>query len=656
MHTDLFCGPSIFRPLIAFFTLTIICLSSDNGFTQNTDTLSVHHGVRIDYSLLPTTAQVLIETINVRDADIRDIFRGIGTQYGINIVVDNDINQKVTIRLSDIPVIEAIEFLVEEYGLSLFQSGRILRIRAPDPVPEAVPPPHIINVSMDSEGGFSADLSNDDIQAVVREVSILSERNILLRQGVTGKISGLIRNMPFEIGFSTLLANNGYTLRERDGVFVVDRVLSSVNNESYQGAFWVNVADSLVSIDVTGIPTNDVLREIAIQSNLNVITYTLPTGLITAKFVNQTVDQALNLIFKGTNITFRRDGDVYFVGDKGISGIATSRLLRLNHIRSDGVLDILPDELRRNTTIRVVREQNALMVIGTNDMLFEIESFISLIDRPTPQILIEALVVDFEDTDIFELGVMLGTGPVPDTSFFGNFMNFGGELGNSGLTLQADGSRLNRIIGSDSEIFGTRIGVLPTDFYVRMRALSQEGRVNVRSRPQISTLNGHSATITIGTTQYYLLKSTTPLQSPNQIVTQESERFEKIDANVSLTITPWVSASGEVTAEILPVFNTPVGRFEPNVPPTINTRVLESTVRLRDGETIILGGLIQDSEVTVHNKVPILGDIPLLGRLFRNRSRETIKSELVIFITPHVFYGDEFEADKWRELSRERGQ
>ena len=120
-----------------------------------------------------------------------------------------------------------------------------------------------------------------------------------------------------------------------------------------------------------------------------------------------------------------------------------------------------------------------------------------------------------------------------------------------------------------------------------------------------------------------------------------------------MEITPWVSASGDVTVDIKPEFKTPVGSLSSEVPPTINSRILDSTVRLKDGETIILGGLIQESNVDNVNKVPILGNIPLLGRLFRNKSTSTIKSELVVFVTPHVFYGDGDDAYRWRQLQND---
>ena len=76
-------------------------------------------------------------------------------------------------------------------------------------------------------------------------------------------------------------------------------------------------------------------------------------------------------------------------------------------------------------------------------------------------------------------------------------------------------------------------------------------------------------------------------------------------------------------------------------------------MRLRDGETIILGGMIQDEETVKYHKVPILGGIPLLGGLFRSTSRDIRKSELVIFLTPHVFYGDERDNEKWETLKEE---
>jgi len=269
------------------------------------------------------------------------------------------------------------------------------------------------------------------------------------------------------------------------------------------------------------------------------------------------------------------------------------------------------------------------------------------------------LVVDVSTSNVFELGATLAGSVPPDSSYSGSpYALFGAPGSNGkqtgGFAAQGRGGALNRIFATGGNLFGIHnLGVLPNDFFFRIQALDQEGKVNIESRPEISTLNGHTASIQIGTTQYFILKTTTPIQSPQTVITQESQRFETIKANVSLKITPWVSSSGEVTAEIHPEFDTPVGAFNPNVPPTINSRVLDSTVRLKDGETIILGGLIQNSDTKNYNKIPILGDIPLIGKLFSNRSRNHSKSELIIFITPHVFFGDGTDAARWQKLSND---
>ena len=296
------------------------------------------------------------------------------------------------------------------------------------------------------------------------------------------------------------------------------------------------------------------------------------------------------------------------------------------------------------------------MILGTNDVISEMQQYLNQIDYPTPQILIEALVVDYNTSDIRDIGIMFGsTNSIPDSLGWSNIGQLDLGVNNYGsFSAQLNGAFLNNQLSDFSNWIGVgNLGQLPSDFYLKIQALENQGKANVRSRPQIATLNGHPASISIGTTQYYILKTVTPVNSTSNIVTQESERFEQVEANVKLSIVPWVSASGDVTVEIKPEFRTPVGTFSSSVPPTINTRVLDSTVRLKDGETIILGGLISENETRRVSKIPLLGDIPFIGRLFRSQSKSIVKTELMIYITPHVFYGDENEVIKWNSLSRE---
>jgi type IV pilus assembly protein PilQ len=171
--------------------------------------------------------------------------------------------------------------------------------------------------------------------------------------------------------------------------------------------------------------------------------------------------------------------------------------------------------------------------------------------------------------------------------------------------------------------------------------LERDGIANVLSTPQIATLNGNTASISVGTTQYFRMKSSTVQGSTTPIQT-ESERFETIEATVSLSITPWVTSSREVTVEVNPVFQIPGNSPDPTqIPPTINKRELKSTIRLKDGETYILGGLVENTKQETVKKVPVLGSIPFLGVLFRNKSTTETKNRLMIFLTPHIYYGSE---------------
>ena len=403
-------------------------------------------------------------------------------------------------------------------------------------------------------------------------------------------------------------------------------------------SFWINMQDSLITLDVTNAELNRTVRETANQAGVDIFLLGDLKGNVNAQCKNVSFDNVLNYLFKGTNYTFRQEDDIYFIGDKSMSGMGTIHLIRLNHIKAEGITDILPPSIKQNATIQIIKEHNALMVVGSQDVIREAEAYIQEIDYPIPQILIEAIVVDYNTSDIGAFGITAGMrDPNDSTSILDTGLLF------PSLDILVSSDRLNQRIDYNAPKLGiTNLGYLPENFYLGLKALETEGKANILSRPQIATLNGHPASIKIGTTQYYQLETYQPIVGGNTAFQQTSQRFEKITAEISLTITPWVSASGEITTEIKPEFSTPHQQFDPKVPPAIDHRILDSTVRLRDGETIVLGGLTLDSNEETIQKLPILGDVPIIGRLFQNRSHNNTKSELMIYITPHLNYTDDY--------------
>ena len=127
--------------------------------------------------------------------------------------------------------------------------------------------------------------------------------------------------------------------------------------------------------------------------------------------------------------------------------------------------------------------------------------------------------------------------------------------------------------------------------------MGQRGNANVKSRPLLATLNGYPAMLSIGTTFDFELTTTTPFsQNQNQTYLSTSQQFTTVEADTKLEITPYVGSDGQITVEIKPDFKTPVGQPINGIPPNINRRAMSSTLVMREGETIVLGGMVQETE------------------------------------------------------------
>ncbi len=587
------------------------------------------------FEQLPPSATETIQVLDFKNADLSDVLRAIGSKYGLNVFVDDPISERITIHLVNITVIAAFELITEQFDLELERKGSVFKFRKPQVTMPAEVPLAIIY----EEGLLSLNLQNADLMRLAREVTERSGHNVVPAQGVQGKVTGFVQSLPFEQALSTLMEINGFALEQKEGIFLIENRLQSRANGTSGPAhrFRINIEDSLVSLDVSKGNIRDILRDLFVQAGRDLVVYEEVKGEITARASNVTLDDALAFLLRGTEFSFYEENGIYMIGGKNLQGIVNSRLVRLNHIRVDQLPDLLPENVQREVSLKLVKEHNGVLLMGTREAIAEVVRFIREVDRPVPQVLVEAIVVDFNRQDIGEFRLNVGFGSQIDSTagLFNNLF--------PAVDISATGSDVNNFLKDIGGGIGLgRIAKLPEDFYVQIKALETEGKANVRSRPQIATLSGHTASISIGTTQYFILKTETPISGSNQVVIQESERFETIRAEMILEVTPWVTATGEIIAEIRPEFSTPKNGLNSAVPPTIDHRVLDSTIKLKDGETIVLGGLIQEFDTESISKFPILGDIPLLGKLFQNRSHNKSNSELIIYLTPHVYYvGDE---------------
>ncbi|MGA3037412.1 MAG: secretin N-terminal domain-containing protein [Vulcanimicrobiaceae bacterium] len=236
------------------------------------------------------------------------------------------------------------------------------------------------------------------------------------------------------------------------------------------------------------------------------------------------------------------------------------------------------------------------------------KNFLKALDIPQPLVVLDTVIMEMDVQTARNLGLELPQ-PIIATTF-------------SELTppLNANGQfQIQRL---------QTITRTPLSLTAELNLLIQDGTAQVLADPRITTLSGHTASIRAGDTIGIL---TTTGGGVGTIVTQQLQTFQ---TGVNLDITPIVDAEGGVTVALHPVVNSLSGIL--NGVPEISTRDTQTTVRLLDNQTLVIGGLIQEQDSKTVNKVPVLGDVPLVGGLFKNNNVSNTRNELVIVVTPHI--------------------
>ena len=577
--------------------------------------------------------KIKVPLVDFKDIKIRDMLIALAKTHGLNFWVDPEITATGSVYLENVKLVDALQFIIERYNLRYDKQGNIISFYLKKPEDKIIPA-----VAHCLDGKLTLNVKDISVPDLVGALIDSCGVNIVLEQGSTGKISGYIKDADFEQGLTAILDANNLQLR-RDGDIYYISAYAEQQRKVRRG-FGVKVQDGLVSLNVQGVDLRSLIEDIADKLAIDIFIYGEITGTVTASVKDKPADEIFDYVLKGTNYTYRIDNGIYFFGISSMPEVNESKLIKLEHLKAEGLLEKIPQSISSKVVLQLIKDHNGIMVFGPSGYVREVSEYIKELDQPTPQILIEALVVDYTITDRSEFGIQMNDYGFGDTLKHG--MNYYPDV-----DVHRYGDDLNDDIQDLADRLSIKnIGKLPDNFFVRLNAMVQSGKANVQSRPQIATLNGHSAKIDVGTTQYYLLKTETTYGMGQETpTTQVSEKFQTIEASMSLSVVPWVNSSNEIIVEIHPEFNTPQGAFNAEVPPTINHRVLDSTIRLLAGETIVLGGLIQTTETLTEDKFPILGEIPLLGKLFQNRSKIKMKSELVIYLTPQVYYGSEAKVD-----------
>jgi type II secretory pathway component GspD/PulD (secretin) len=361
--------------------------------------------------------------------------------------------------------------------------------------------------------------------------------------------------------------------------------------------------DERFTLDVREVELADVVRLIGARAGRNVVADgSVKPQRVTIRLQDVTFDEALATLLTAYGLQTHRDGRIVFVGDAAsmnrrfptdaVAGAAvTTESIPLRNLRANDAVKALRTIVTDGALLAEER-RNAVLVSGSAEVHATVRALLHGLDAPGRQVMIEVRVADVQ--------------PVNDTTDVG--IRFGG----TGYGTGALGA-FPYTLTKSSIVVNAQID-----------ALVQRGRAAILAQPRIATLNNREASLLIGE-QY-------PVVTVNQQTGFPS--VQTIDVGVRLRLTPTIGADGSITADLHPEYSQIIG-FNSSFPIVANRKV-DATLRVRDGETIVLGGLFQDVDSETITKFPILGDLPVLGAFFRNRQTTHSKDEVVFFITPHI--------------------
>jgi len=436
----------------------------------------------------------------------------------------------------------------------------------------------------------------------------------------------------------------------------VDPTLEDLRRHGDEGGF---VGERL-SLNFQNIEVRAVLQLIADFTDMNLVTSDTVVGSVTLRLQNVPWDQALDIILKTKGLGVRKTGNLLFIApsqeiaDREKSDLEAKRqikeleplhseMIQINYAKADAIAEMLKSEknslLSARGNVTIDARTNTLLIQDTLMSLEEIHKLINQLDIPVRQVLIEARLVIASSNYNKDIGSRFGvsrtTLGAPGTNA-GSGSQFSGTLGATdqlinGDTLTAPG-RLNvNLPASPSQgaaaSFAMSFVKLPfgTNVDLELSAMVAEGQGEVVSSPRLLTANQKEASIEQGVEIPYQ-------QNSGSVSGATTIAFKK--AVLSLKVTPQITPDDRVILD-LQINKDSVGDIFDSVP-SINTREINTQVLVENGETVVLGGVYEEATNDGVSKVPFLGDLPLIGALFRSTIKRDSKEELLVFITPKI--------------------
>lgn len=449
--------------------------------------------------------------------------------------------------------------------------------------------------------GYSFSWKNADLTDVVRHLADKMGLNIMIDTSVKGTVTLDLKNVPAAQAMGMILAINGYASRQIGNILVV------------------GPSDKLDKLPATPVAVGPQAIQVIPLENAK------PGDLrdtVASEYpeVKVQADSRTNsLLVKGPVDAIRKVKQLVSQLDKPViipSAVAPQKeVIQLNYADVKDVLSQVKPLLPSDAVVIADNRLNSIIVIGSQYGIDTLKSFVSAVDVPSPQVMLEMQVLSVNTTATRDLGIEW---PGSATTNFTE--TSAGERGGSipapgGTPPTANSLNLNNI-GFHAFV---RDNIRLTSI---LHWLVLQNKAKVLGAPRIATINNKEASIQLGD------------RIPIVYFDPRAGLYQAqyIDVGVILKITPTISPDGSITMHVNPQVSE-VTSFVQNFP-QLSTRQADTTLRVKNGETIVLGGLLRERSTDAVTKIPLLGDIPILGEFFRHRTTTKEKTDLVISITP----------------------
>jgi len=414
-----------------------------------------------------------------------------------------------------------------------------------------------------------------------------------------------------------------------------------------------------VSVDFREAPIEDVIKSLAEQADIDIVKGPSVKGTVTAKLTDVPLDEAMESIFTVHGFGYTTSESIVRIVPK--SELAQymiryqTKIYHIDYANIDAIQKAIKDMLSPQGKIAMNTETGHLCVTDTDDKIKMLDELIAQMDRETPQILVEAKIYDVSCSAFLDFGFDWSAGTFtlfdPDTG-----LAVGGKT-----EPFARGDFTSTIKQAPKSSFGFRFGVLNDDIDIdaTFHAAKDDVKAKLLASPKILVLNDEEANIKIVS------------EIPYQELTQTSgggnigtTKFKEV--GVALLVTPHVTRDNKIRLTLAPKFSAQTGTVSLVIPtgltaisspqPIVDTREAMTQALIADGQTVVIGGLRKRDVLQEVSKIPILGDVPILGTLFQFKGEHAVNSELIVFITPHIITDPSLVPSDAKKYERMNGE